>query len=973
MAATLLGSGRTIRETNSFEAPENGDFADPTAGAVGGSESIAAPVVNSTFGGVADPQNGFIRPEAEQASALNLFNDQLMSGISTVMDMAHKDPTTNPVELDKRLRDTLEGQIETALGTVRDNHVVPTSFIEGLKRQGTAAAQSVAGATGQIIAGRRRRQQVAEFDALTNGLIKIVSQKPEKLPIAMARLDNGVTVARGTVLSPEDADRKHEEGTRALTVTAFKRIAETKPATVIEAASKGELSALAEEDADAILNTAKQTNAREAAQVKAQKEVEATTKRVTSLAAGKSAKPLDPNNPKDVKGFSAVYDRIESALAAEQANPATRQEAARKVARLVNKAQIMPAKLAAQIDAGLAGQDTPKLINAALAYSEIAARSPKLPNCAAGDRSCLRAALVTAAVKAGLPDEEAKAGAEAAITEPGSQTAKARTGTYRADSTTIETGNAAFLESRIALASKEGNGQAALSAEQRAQFNAQVERFYALTGNLEAARINAYASTLRGVTPEGGAVGGSEGKFQTIGAGGGDGKTLDPNAPLTETGSEAAVRGEVESKNPSGAGSEAAVRVEIGGKEKAPVKAGSVDLKKIKIVDPETGKPIELRRNAVGEIVFKDGLGGERRLSATLLRRIAESPHGDARKKRVIITALIFQKLIHAGQGRPNIVRQRRRALTLQLRSLIEAEFGEDIRSNKEARELFASARRSMTELTAEPIGLIRDQLPDVFRKQVRDQTAGLREIADVVTDLIPVVGTVKALRELVKLHGEFEKAVEAGDEEKADKLVTAMILTSGGLIPIPGARTLSKGAKLGVNQIRKVKKLKEKLLKWQKRRKGKIEGGGASKPRRLDQRDDLAVNKMLTTPRHRVDLNGVPIPKLSSLSNKDARIWYDNQLRLARHKYDVSKSNLPLEEQARRASSERVIIRTQARELMENRTGAFWLRLRRRSKPFDYYFTKYKGKGMSDEDAYKLIIKKSFKPNQEVNKRFIR
>ena len=533
MAVTLLSSARASRESNGLDAPANNGSgntgADTGAGAGGGFRPIAAPLAISNAGAAGGPQGSLVDPGAEQASATNLFTNHLMDGIGAVMDQAHNEESTNFIDLGKSLRATLDGHLETALGAARDNHVVPTSFIEGLKRQGAAAVQNVAGATGQVLARRRREQNVASINAQTADLTRTVQKTPAKLPVALARLKAGLDVARDTVLSPEEADRKLVDDTRTLTIAAFQQLANTSPKTVIEAAPKGGLSALAEEDAAAVLNTAKQARVREAAQVKTRREVEAATKRATSLLSGKPAKAFDPADPKDVRLIAAVHgSRLESTLNAKHADPRTRQEAARMEARFAAKTGVLVPKVAARIEAGLAGKDAKQLANAALIYSAIAGSSPKLVPCVAGDAQCLKAMRVASAVKAGNTDAEAMEIADTEVAKASPETIKARLAAYRQDRITTEAGNAAFLEGKLAAAASEGNGQATPGTDQNAGFNALVERYYGATGDLVSARATALFVKQRGVTLEGSNEGGGEGKFQTIAAGG---ETARPSTP----------------------------------------------------------------------------------------------------------------------------------------------------------------------------------------------------------------------------------------------------------------------------------------------------------------------------------------------------------------------------------------------------------------------------------------------------------
>ena len=172
-------------------------------------------------------------------------------------------------------------------------------------------------------------------------------------------------------------------------------------------------------------------------------------------------------------------------------------------ARFAAKTGVVVPKVAARIESGLAGKDAKQLAGAALIFEAIAERSPKLAPCVAGDAQCLKAMRVASAVKAGNTDAEAMEIAETEVAKASREIIKARLAAYRQDRITIEAGNAAFLEGKLAAAASEGNGQATPGTDQNACFKALVEHYYGSTGNLEAARTTARFALQRSVNSPG--------------------------------------------------------------------------------------------------------------------------------------------------------------------------------------------------------------------------------------------------------------------------------------------------------------------------------------------------------------------------------------------------------------------------------------------------------------------------------------
>ena len=918
MVATLLGSGRTSRELNSLNAPTNVGLADIGSGVGGAFGPTAAPFAISDAADAGGSQGSLVDPGAEHASATNLFTSHLMDGISAVMDQAHSEDSTNFIELGNSLRATLDGHLETALGAARDNHVVPTSFIEGLKRQGAAAVQNVAGATGQVLARRRREQHVASINALIDSLIQTVKNNPGKLPVALARLETGVNIARDAVLSTEEADRKHTDGKRALNIAAFTQLAETKPDTVIEAASRGGLSALAEEDAAAVLNIAKQARAREAAQAKARREVEAATKRATFLLAGKSAKAFDPADPKDVELVVAVHgSRLESTLNAKHADPRTRQEAARMEARFAAKTGVLVPKVAARIEAGLAGKDAKQLANAALIYSAIAGSSPKLVPCVAGDAQCLKAMRVASAVKAGNTDAEAMEIADTEVAKASPETIKARLAAYRQDRITTEAGNAAFLEGKLAAAASEGNGQATPGTDQNAGFNALVERYYGATGDLVSARATALFVKQRGVTLEGGVQGGGEGKFQTIGAGGGDGKTLDPNATLGHGGEKQGKSGGKDTKAEKERFAEARAVVE-GKAGRFLTGLARKELKSI-LGELEAAKGnAEKTAEAMGKL---RALVGKHRRNIDALGEGLEE--GITEEGKRIIAAL---EKAEAEGGDVHA-----RTLEILAGTTVETERKELVRLDR------------IGDGMVGPGGVGADT--DETQKHFKLSEMELAIIAE-----LPVFRNAVGIVAGAKITADAVKAFVEGKHGEAAKLsmLAALAAVTGGRI----GRAIARRAK---------------------RSKGATGSNVPKPPRQLKPKNsekDFARHPRLNTPRHKVDINGMPLPKVENKTNFWARRWYNKQIGRAKSKLDKSTSLL---EQSKWASNQRNIIRTQGRALMKNQKKAEGFRRDRPNLTWKQLYDRHKKNGLTNEQAYRSIIESSFRSNREVNREVLK
>ena len=371
-----------------------------------------------------------------------------MDGISAVMDQAHSEDSTNFIELGNSLRATLDGHLETALGAARDNHVVPTSFIEGLKRQGAAAVQNVAGATGQVLARRRREQHVASINALIDSLIQTVKNNPGKLPVALARLETGVNIARDAVLSTEEADRKHTDGKRALNIAAFTQLAETKPDTVIEAASRGGLSALAEEDAAAVLNIAKQARVREAALANAKAENEALDRALEDDLRRKQR--LDLNDRKRVAHAHEAFDRLQSGhLAAMLADPGKRAQGIEFATRFVERMGIMPNALDATITRGLQGSDPKATAIAGDLLDSVITRVPELAPGPLGSQGNLFGLTVASLKRRGFADDEAVSQAKAMVITVDPREKARRAEAYAMDRREIERENERILNDAL--------------------------------------------------------------------------------------------------------------------------------------------------------------------------------------------------------------------------------------------------------------------------------------------------------------------------------------------------------------------------------------------------------------------------------------------------------------------------------------------------------------------------------------------
>ena len=103
-------------------------------------------------------------------------------------------------------------------------------------------------------------------------------------------------------------------------------------------------------------------------------------------------------------------------------------------------------------------------------------------------------------------------------------------------------------------------------------------------------------------------------------------------------------------------------------------------------------------------------------------------------------------------------------------------------------------------------------------------------------------------------------------------------------------------------------------------------------------------------------------------MSDIDVRKWYDYHDRHIGEKIDKTKT---VGEQAHQAHKLRNTYKFQARELMADQEKRKYLDENFPLREFDYYFTKYRPQCKNDDEAYKMIIDSSMRPNKKVNKKF--
>ncbi len=105
--------------------------------------------------------------------------------------------------------------------------------------------------------------------------------------------------------------------------------------------------------------------------------------------------------------------------------------------------------------------------------------------------------------------------------------------------------------------------------------------------------------------------------------------------------------------------------------------------------------------------------------------------------------------------------------------------------------------------------------------------------------------------------------------------------------------------------------------------------------------------------------------PTLESLSDVEARKWYIEQESKIP---DLIDKNLTLEQQARQASELRNQFRTEARELMSDRTLAESLYKTDPNMTWEQIVNKYTNKGFSGDSLWQEIINASTRSRTKVN-----
>ena len=108
-------------------------------------------------------------------------------------------------------------------------------------------------------------------------------------------------------------------------------------------------------------------------------------------------------------------------------------------------------------------------------------------------------------------------------------------------------------------------------------------------------------------------------------------------------------------------------------------------------------------------------------------------------------------------------------------------------------------------------------------------------------------------------------------------------------------------------------------------------------------------------------DLNGLP----KGLNNPQVRVWYNEKLKQLNTNVEFTESN------ARILNNQRNNLKSQARDMMINRSAAAKLEKTDPLRPFEYYVEKYSKQGYTGEALWEKIITGSAKPNAAVNKRF--
>jgi RHS repeat-associated core domain len=102
-----------------------------------------------------------------------------------------------------------------------------------------------------------------------------------------------------------------------------------------------------------------------------------------------------------------------------------------------------------------------------------------------------------------------------------------------------------------------------------------------------------------------------------------------------------------------------------------------------------------------------------------------------------------------------------------------------------------------------------------------------------------------------------------------------------------------------------------------------------------------------------------------TGLSNAETRLWYNKQLK----SLDTSVSFT--EENAMLLHGQRNTLKSQAREMMEDRASAKLLDKTDPLRPFNYYVEKYSAQGYSGESLWQKIIQGASTPNAKVNSKF--
>lgn len=122
----------------------------------------------------------------------------------------------------------------------------------------------------------------------------------------------------------------------------------------------------------------------------------------------------------------------------------------------------------------------------------------------------------------------------------------------------------------------------------------------------------------------------------------------------------------------------------------------------------------------------------------------------------------------------------------------------------------------------------------------------------------------------------------------------------------------------------------------------------------------------------HPVSRLGLPNYAAESLPDEEARrVYAEGKLRIIDQDETLARQGVGLQERAQVASASRNALRSWIRDIMANREGAQVLRQTEPNMTWDEVVSKYHGQGLTGDDLYNKIIKKSVGSRAEVDAAF--